>query len=1524
MPVDLFPPIKIPVVVVATFFSGMPPEQIANDITGRFERFFTLGSGIDHIESRSLPGVSLIKVYFQPGTNADSAVTSISNLAMAQLRRLPPGTLPPVVLKFDASSLPVCLVTLKGEGLNETALRDLGQYTIRNQVANVPGASVPQPFGGRYRQIMVYVDPLKLEAHQLSVMDVVRSVNQSNLILPAGDVKIGPFDYNLGTNSQLRGVDEINSLPLKTVDGSPVLVGDVGRAADAAQIQTNIVRVDGQRSVYLPVLKQGGDANTIAIVDGIKNAVSRLLDVPKSLVATVVFDQSVFVKTAIENLIHEGAIGLVLTGLMILVFLGNVRATFAVFLSIPLSALATFVGLSFGDSSVNSMILGGLALAFSRLIDNSVVVLENIFRHLELGETPEVAAEKGGSEVALPVLAATLTTAVVFFPVTFLYGVSRFLFSALALSVVLSLFASYVVALTVVPLFCAKLIKGHTGHDNEDSGLMGRFNTWFNARFHTFLDQFDRTQAFTLARPVATIFSIVGLFLLSLCLLPKVGMAYFPRTDPGQFVINLKAATGTRLELTDKEVDKVEGLIRRIVDPHDLRLIASNIGATPDFSAMYTSNSASHTAFVQVSLSENHKIGSYEYMNRVRAAMRDELPELNAYFQSGGLVDAVLNLGLPAPIDIQVSSSNLEKAYGTASQIAAQVRDLPGASDVQIPQDIDAPAFQLNIDRTRASILGLDEKEVVSNVITALTSNQMIAPSFWVDPHTGNDYLLTVQYPEDTIKSLTDVRSIPLRAAGQSEPTRLDSVTTLQPIQVPTEIDHYQLRPVIDINVAPKTEELGGLARAVQKIVDRVEKPEGVRVAIRGSVQAMNASFTSFSLGLLLAVLLVYLILVAQFKSFVDPLLILLAVPPGIIGVLLVLAFTETTLNVMSLMGVVMMSGIVVSNSILIVEFTHRLMEDGFPLREAVQTSCRVRLRPILMTSLATIIGLIPMALKLGTGSEAYAPLARAIIGGLMTSLVLTLFIVPSAFYLVYRRRQNRGEPPGHGGGPGTTLHPDSPQRMVHSSSPELVAHKDNTNPGARGQNLPGLPIPSAVVITILLTLVPGLGHAASTPPPPPRLTLAKAESIALQHDPMIAEAYFKARAAQEFVNETRAGFFPQVTGNISLVGTGDYISHSLGGGVLSDGKGTRIGASGGLNDPTVLTRESNGISVSQLVTDFGRTAYLTSAARFDALAEGQRAELARAMVLIWTEQAYFRVLEGQALVRVANETISSRQVLADSTAALAASKLKSDLDASFARVSVDQAKLLLLDAQNHVNSALADLSAAMGYREPHHFSLADESFKGPGESDLGSLLSRALANRPDVMAAHFAQESAVKKASADKVAGLPRVDLLAAFGRTPAGDPAVRETYGAAGVNVQIPIFTGGKITARARESEYQAQAAQQAVAEAEDRIARDVDIAWLNANEGKQRIGVTKSLLTNANDAWELANARYQAGTASFVELSQAELNRTQAQIDNATANYEYQILLALLDFQSGAIRFNHSATPVKGTHQRRLPVH
>ncbi|WP_433970430.1 efflux RND transporter permease subunit [Tunturiibacter gelidiferens] len=1004
----------------------MPPQQIESDITDSDERFFTLGSDIDHIESRSLAGVSLIKIYFHPGTDPNAAVSSISNLALANLRRLPPGTLPPVVLSFDAANLPVCLITLKGAGMNQTQLKDLAQFSVRNQVANVPGASVPQPYGGTYRQIMVYVDPIKLQASQMSVTDVVHAINDSNLILPAGDVRIGPKDYNIYANSQVPTPNDVNGIPLRTVGNSSILVGDIGHAVDGGQLQTNIVRVDGQHSVYIPILKQGGDSNTITIVNGVRKATAHLLDIPEALKASVVFDQSVFVKTAIKNVISEGAIGLCLTGLMILLFLGNVRATVAVMLSIPISCIATFMILNaFGDS-INTMVLGGVALALSRLIDNSVVVLENIFRHFEMGSSSVEAAEKGGKEVQLAVLAATCSTAIVFFPVALLTGVSKYLFTALALAVVIALFCSYFVAVTVVPLFCSRFIK-HTGHGNEHEaaqkddpvsehmrGGHGQKNIFakivyhFNQGFGWLQRRYDSAIHYCLGRPGLVVIAFSAFVILSFTLSPFLGQAYFPRTDPGQFVISVKAPSGTRIELTDQYIAHVEDDVRKVVAPKDLNMIVSNIGVTPDLSAIYTPNSGMHTAFVQVSLKEDHSLSSFVYMERVRAKLAADLPEIQTYFQTGGLVDSIVNQGLPAPFDIQVSSNDMDGGYAVAQQLAERLRAVHGVSDVLIPQDVDYPGLALNINRQQASLEGLTPKNIVDNVITAMTSNGVVDPSYWIDPKTGNNYLLTVQYPETQVQTLKDFKEIPLRSADGKNTTPLETVASIKAINTPTEVDHYQLRRVFDVYVMPKAEDLNSISKQVSQIVNDTHPPHGTILTIRGSVNNMHDSFKSFAIGLVLSIVLVFLILMAQFASFVDPFIILLAIPPGIAGVILFLLTTHTSLNIMSLMGVLMMTGIVVSDSILIVEFTGQLRAQGLKLEEAIITACKVRLRPILMTTLATVLGLIPMALALEAGSEQYAPLARAILGGLTISGIVTVFLVPSAYLLIHRHIESR------------------------------------------------------------------------------------------------------------------------------------------------------------------------------------------------------------------------------------------------------------------------------------------------------------------------------------------------------------------------------------------------------------------------------------------------------------------------------------------------------------------------------------
>jgi multidrug efflux pump subunit AcrB len=763
------------------------------------------------------------------------------------------------------------------------------------------------------------------------------------------------------------------------------------------------------------------------------------------MTADVLFDQSGFVKEAIKTVFHEGMIGLVLTSIMILLFLGNVRATSAVLLSIPLSALATFVILSLMGATVNTMILGGIALAFSRVIDNSVISLENIYRHLEMGRLPMLAAELGGQEVALAVLAATLVDVVDFFPVTFLYGVSKFLFSALALAFCISLLVSFVVAMTVIPLFCSRFLKavpGGHGHEaahnveheaevkteGEADGepppkpkrsLWMRFNDGFNRQFNHVLDIYEKSVRAALKVPVLTVGVLFGVFILSLGLGPLLGISFFPRTDAGQFTINLKAPTGSRIEVTNHYVEEVEKLIKGIVAPSDFQTIVSNVGVVNDFSALYTTNSGSYTATVQTQLTEDHSTSSYDYMDRVQRELNRKFPELRTFFQSGSMVDAILNSGMPAPIDVQVTSRDLPADYHMAQQLAERIARLPDVGQIYIPQDMDYPGLRLNIDRVHAGELGLTQQEIVDNVITALNSNVMIAPNYWVDHHTGNDYFLTVQYYENgraAIHTPFDLTSIPLRSPNLKSPTTLDTVVKLENIRTPTVVNHYKIQRCSDVYVTPRAEDLGHVTSDVENILHQIPhvaiQPDGtyrignMRIALRGMVQGMRQSFTSFGVGFTLSFVLLYLILVAQFKSFIDPVLIMLAIPMGVTGVLLILLMTNTTLNVMSLMGVLMLVGIANSNSILIVDFAHRLEEQGLSIADAVITACRVRLRPILMTSLATIIGMIPMAMKLGTGAEQYAPMARAIIGGLTSSVLLTIYIVPAAYLLLYRRRK--------------------------------------------------------------------------------------------------------------------------------------------------------------------------------------------------------------------------------------------------------------------------------------------------------------------------------------------------------------------------------------------------------------------------------------------------------------------------------------------------------------------------------------
>jgi hydrophobic/amphiphilic exporter-1 (mainly G- bacteria), HAE1 family len=1019
MPVDVFPSLRMPAVVVATFYPGMPPLDMERDITTRYERFFTLGSGIDHMESRSLPGVSIIRVYFHPDVDVDAAASQLGTLAMADLGVLPPGTLPALVLKFDASSLPVVLVTMEGKGFGEVELQDQARYNVRNQIATVQGASIPMPFGGKFRQIMAYADRKALEARGLTLHDVVNALNQSNLILPAGDAKIGSTDYFIYSNSMVSNIDDLNSVPVKVGKGQvPVLMEDVADVRDAAAIQYNKVLINGQPSVYIPVLKQTG-ANTIAVVDGVNRVLPHVTGLPAGMKLKTIFDQSGYIVGAVHSLEHEAVSGSILASLMILIFLGSFRSTFAIFLSIPLSILAGAFGLFIDGATINIMTLGGFALAIGRLVDDSVVVLENINRHLAEGSPPEVAAREGAEEVALPVLASTLTTIIVFFPVMFLFGVAKYLFSALALAVVLSMIASYVVAMSIIPIYCARFLTAEEAGKLEaviegtEKATGGGFFATFNRYYERFGNWYERQLERALDHKLIVIGFLTAAFIGSLAVFPLLGTQLFPTTDAGKFTINIRAPLGSRLEVTEDLSREVEKVIRQVIPPHDLEMVVANLGLAPSISAIYSNNSGEDTGQILVSLKPGHERSTFFYMDQLRDALKQQVPDVRAFFQSGSIIDAVLNFGSAAPIDLQLSGSDYKELFSAAGQVRNAVRTLPEVADAFIPEESGYPTLDIKVDRTRAGRLGLTQKDVVTNVVTALTSNQMIAPSIWIDRKTGNDYFLTAQYRESDIDSYETLLDIPVLSRdtdkGHSDSVLLRNIASIVHESHPAEADHYNIQRVVDVLIDPSTSDLGGTQSAIQNALRNVHLPSDIQVDFRGSVAAMQKSFSSFGFGLSMAVILLYLVMVAQFKSFLDPVIIMFAVPMGLIGVIWTLLLTGTTLNIESFMGIIVMVGIVVSNSILLVDFANQRFRGGQELRRAVIESARVRMRPILMTALATVAGLLPIALKIGEGSEASAPLARAAVGGLAVSTVLTLILVPAIYELLYSKR--RGNP---------------------------------------------------------------------------------------------------------------------------------------------------------------------------------------------------------------------------------------------------------------------------------------------------------------------------------------------------------------------------------------------------------------------------------------------------------------------------------------------------------------------------------
>jgi multidrug efflux pump subunit AcrB len=1007
IPVDILPIFRAPAVQVMTFYSGMPAGVAEKNITNRLERWTGQANGTVRQESKSMVGVSIIRNYFSDDTDPNSALTQVNSLALSNLRYLPPGTLPPIVLPFDpTATMPICILSVSSGELGEGELQDIARYELRNAVQSVSGAVAPAVFGGKVRAVLAYVDRGKLEARGMSPVDVVKAISDYNIMLPTGGARIGDIDYQIDSNSMLASPADMDFIPLKAEPGNAVFLRDVGHAQDANRIQTGLVRINGRRQVYVPVYRQQG-ASTLSVVEGVKAAIPAMKErIPSGIDLRVVMDQSIYVREAIKSLMHEGVFGAVLAAGMILVFLGSFRSTTIATLSIPLSILAAIAGLLATGNTINAMTLGGLALAVGPLVDNAIVVLENTHRHLALGKSAESAAGDATNEVALPVLVATCTTIIVLLPIAFTAGMGKFLFRPLALSVTFAMLASYVLSMTFVPSRCAIWLRAHPNLDVAHRD--GQKRRGLHHRFERLLGRlvavYERVLRAALRRRTGVLSSVGALFVGSGTLFLFLGQELFPQVDAGQIVITMRVPTGTRLEKTEENVIEVENVLREQVATQDLSMIISELGVVPDWSSAYTPNSGPQDAVLKVQLSDDRKKTAQQYAELLRGELARRFPGVEFAFNTGGIVSAALNYGSLSPIDVQIAGKANEKSRQLARDIWRVVRQVSGAADVRINQRFDYPQLYLEVDRSRAADLGLTQEDIIQNVVSSLNSSIQFARNFWIDPVSGNQYWVGVQYDENAVESVDTLLNIPITSPRSSGPVLLRNVARVRRDSAPAEITHADFSPVTDIYANVAGRDVASVARDIERALAQLELPEGVRVRMSGEVQRMRTAFGSMGFGLAMATVLVYLIMVALFRSYLDPLIILFTVPLGLIGVLVMLFVTGTTLNVQSGMGIIFMVGIVVANSVLLVDFANRLLAQGMTVAEAVTTAAGIRLRPILMTFLATFLDLLPMAIGMGKGSEANVPLARAVVGGLLAGTCMTLIVVPILYTLMRRQ----------------------------------------------------------------------------------------------------------------------------------------------------------------------------------------------------------------------------------------------------------------------------------------------------------------------------------------------------------------------------------------------------------------------------------------------------------------------------------------------------------------------------------------
>src|ERR1700678_2023878 len=1011
-PVDIFPDINIPVVSVVWAYTGLSPSEMADRIVTNSERGFTVTvNDIEHQESQSLNGIAVIKIFFRPSVNIAMAVTQVTAICQTTLRSLPLGTTPPLVITYTASSTPVVQLGLSSKTLPEQQLFDLGQNFLRTQLSTVQGAGTPYPFGGKPRQIQVDLDSAKLQAYGLSPHDIVNAVAGENLILPAGTTKIGATEYNVELNGSPQTITELNDLPVKSTNSSTLYLRDVAHVRDGFTPQTNIVRQDGVRGVLMAIFKLGG-SSTLTVVNAVKAMVSLAAQqLPPELTIKALFDQSLFVRASIQGVLREGLIAACLTAIMILVFLGDWRPTVIIAVSIPLSVFVSIILLGAIGETINIMTLGGLALAVGILVDDATVEIENIERNLAMGKEMRRGILDGAQQIAVPALVSTLCICIVFVPMFFLTGVAKFLFVPLAEAVSFAMLASYLLSRTLIPTLVMYIMRGHEHRTEAPKSSLGRFQRGFERKFEDFRRGYEALLETTLQYRGIFIVGFLVFCVLSLGIYAVLGQDFFPAVDAGQLRLHVRGRPGLRVEETARLCDEVEGVLRQEIPKAELQTILDNIGLpNSGINQSYSSNGTIGTsdAEILIALDPEHHPPTAGLMRHLREVLPQRFPGVEFFFQPADIVTQILNFGLPAPIDVQVVGTDVQSSYQIAQQIANKMRHIPGAADVHVQQLLSLPTLHMDIDRTRVTQVGLTARDVAQSVLVSLSGSFQTSPNFWLNPRNGVTYSLAVQSPQYRMTSMQDLMTIPVNS--QQGAQLMSNLVQVTPVARAATVNHYNVQSVIDVYASTQDRDLGAVAAETDKVLKTFDGklPRGTHIVVRGQVATMRSSFLGLGVGLVGAILLVYLLIVINFQSWLDPFIIIAALPGALAGICWFLLLTRTTLSVPSLAGAVMCMGVATANSILMVSFAREQMDEGIPALQAAVAAGYTRVRPVLMTALAMIIGMVPMALGFGEGGEQNAPLGRAVIGGLLFATVATLFFVPSVFAIFHGRRESK------------------------------------------------------------------------------------------------------------------------------------------------------------------------------------------------------------------------------------------------------------------------------------------------------------------------------------------------------------------------------------------------------------------------------------------------------------------------------------------------------------------------------------